>query len=115
MKGVLATVPGDFMAAIFGVGHGAEEGEDAAGDPDGVDEARGPDGGHHLARDEEDAGADDDADHDGGRVGAVEDAWELVGGIEFRHGLGRVACGLPARLLLPRGLVLSNVYLSFYP
>ena len=44
------------------------------------------DGGHHLARDEEDAGADDDADDDGGRVGRVEDAREVAGGVAGLHG-----------------------------
>ena len=53
-KGVLTAVVraggGD-----LGVGHGASEREEAADDPDGVDDARGSDGGHHLAGNEEDS------------------------------------------------------------
>ena len=76
-ESVLAADAG-FHGGDFGVGHGAEEGEEAAGDPDGVDDTGGADGGHDLARDEEDAGADDDADDDGEGVGGGEDAREVV-------------------------------------
>ncbi len=66
-EGVLAAVLGT-EGCDLGVGHSAEEREQASDDPDRVDHARGADGGHHLARDQEDSAADDDADDDGGGV-----------------------------------------------
>ena len=51
--------------AQFGVGHRAEQRQQAAHDPCQVDESRRADILHHLARHEEDAAADDGAHHDG--------------------------------------------------
>ena len=96
-EGVFATDAG-LHGGDFGVAHGAEEREQAADDPDGVDHARTADGGHHLARDEEDSGADDDADDDGRGVRGVEDAGQV--GVRLRgilHEGWRVACGWLAR------------------
>jgi hypothetical protein len=51
--------------AQFGVGHGAEEREQSADDPGEIDQGRGADVLHHLARHKEDAAADDGADDNG--------------------------------------------------
>ena len=75
-EGILTAVVGA-GGGDLGVGHGAKEGEQAAGDPDGVDHDGGAGSSHHLPRDEKDAGADDDADDDGGSVRGGEDAREL--------------------------------------
>ena len=52
--------------AEFGVGHGAEEREQAADDPGEIDKRGGAGVAHHLGGDKEDAAADDGADDDGG-------------------------------------------------
>ena len=86
-ESVLAAVAGAHGGDL-GVGHGAEEGEEAADDPDGIDGSGAAGGGHHLTRDEKDTGADDDADDDGGGVARVEDAGKLLRGVwrAFGHG-----------------------------
>src|SRR5215472_14388163 len=52
-EGVLASDP-RAKSGDLGVAHSAEEREEAADDPDGVDDADASGGGHHLARDEKD-------------------------------------------------------------
>ncbi len=65
--------------AEFGVGHGAEEREQAADDPGEIDERGGADVLHHLARHKEDAAADDGADDDGRGLAGAEDAGQVGG------------------------------------
>ena len=52
--------------AQLGIGHGAEQREQASGDPGEIDERRGAGVAHHLAGNKENAAADDGADDDGG-------------------------------------------------
>ena len=74
--------------AEFGVGHGAEEREQAADDPGEVDERGGAGVAHHLAGDEEDAAADDGADDDGGGLRCAEDTREISGSLSWL-GIGK--------------------------
>ena len=67
--------------AQFGVGHGAEEREQAADDPRQVDQRGRADVVHHLAGNEEDAAADDGADHDGGGLACAEHARQVGGSL----------------------------------
>ena len=62
--------------AKLGVGHGAKHREQAADDPDEIDEACRADRLHHLGGNEKDAAADDGADDDRGRVAGAEIAGE---------------------------------------
>src|SRR6185437_5666676 len=73
--------------AEFGVGHGAEEGEDSSDDPGEIDHAGRAGGAHHFMRNEEDAAADDGSDDDSSGVGGSEDAGQVA-----RDG-GRVQAG----------------------
>ena len=66
--------------AEFGITECAEEGEQAADDPSGVDELGGADGLHHLGGNEEDAAADDGADDYGGGVADFEVTGEFASG-----------------------------------
>ena len=75
------------QGAELGVGHGAEEGKQAAGDPREVDERRCAGGADHLIGNEKDAAADDGADDDGGGVGDTEDARQARRGV----GLGCIS------------------------
>ena len=69
--------------AEFGVGHGAEEREQAADDPGEIDERGGAGVAHHLAGHEKDAAADDGADDDGGGLGCAEDAGQIGGSLSL--------------------------------
>ena len=69
--------------AEFGVGHGAEEREQAADDPGEIDKGRGAGVAHHLAGDKEDAAADDGADDDGRGLGCAQHARKVGGSLSF--------------------------------
>ncbi len=63
--------------AEFGVGHGAEEREQAADDPGEIDEGGGAGVAHHFGGNEKDAAADDGADDDGGGLRCAEYTGEI--------------------------------------
>src|ERR1700743_2869382 len=63
----------------LGVGHGAEEREQSAGDPREIDQRGVTYGTHHLLRDKEDAAADDGANNDGSGLREAEHALERLG------------------------------------
>jgi len=62
----------------FGVAHGAEEREQAAGNPHRVDGACAADSSHHLAWNQKNSRPDDDAHDDGGGMRGGQDARELM-------------------------------------
>jgi hypothetical protein len=65
--------------AEFGIGHGAEEREQATDDPGEIDKRRRADILHHLARNEKNAAADNGADYNGGRLAGAEHARQIGG------------------------------------
>ncbi len=72
----------------LGIGHGAEEGEQAADDPGEIDERGGAYVLHHFAGDEKDAAADDGADDDGGSLAGAEDAGKVGWNLSREFGRG---------------------------
>ena len=67
--------------AEFGVGHGSEEREQAAGDPGKIDERGGAGVAHHLRGNKEDAAADDGSDDDGGGLRAPSTRGRSAGAV----------------------------------
>ncbi len=64
--------------AELGVGHGAEEREQAADDPSEIHQGGGAGVAHHFAGHKKDAAADDGADDDGRGLAGAENAREIV-------------------------------------
>ncbi len=63
--------------AQLGIGHGAEEREQAAGEPGEINERRGAGVAHHLAGNQKDAAADDGADDDGRGLAGAQHAGQV--------------------------------------